>query len=314
MVPSTYFKYLFVGLIGFLAGIWFLSGSTSDRILAMESTPCTEPLSYTIGEIDPRFGIDRDGVKQRMETAAEVWSGAMERPMAVHKPGDDADVTVHFVYDERQELVDGELRFRERIKTEQSLLDQMQKEHKQERGEFERRSQEYVQFAERTTEKLDELNEWVKETNEAGGFMPEDVETFDERKSDVEQRQQRVLDERRALDELAAEINREQERINKKIEENNDRIDEYNEEFAGSTRFTKATFQRIGSGGVIRVNQFMTRREISLLLAHELGHAFGLDHVSNPRSIMHSQMGGQQYYPTLELTREDKAAIQNLCN
>lgn len=314
MVSSSYFKYLFVGLIGFLAGIWFLSGSTSDRILAMESTPCSEPLSYSIGEIDSRFGIDRDGVKQRMEIAAEVWSVAMERPMAVHKPGEEADITVNFVYDERQELVDGELRFRERIRTEQNLLDRMQNKHEQKRREFERRSEEYVLYAERTTEKLDDLNVWVRETNEAGGFMPDDVETFDERKSDVEQRQQRVLNERRALDDMAAEINREQERINRKIEENNDRIDAYNEEFAGSTRFTKATFQRIGSVGVIRVNQFMTRREIPLLLAHELGHAFGLDHVSDPRSVMHSQMGGQQYYPTLELSREDREAIQNLCN
>jgi len=274
--------------------------------------PCSEPLTYTVGHIDTRFSVSEDDIHTAMKKAGTLWSDAAQKTL-LKQAEDDGSIMVRFVYDEEQEMADNELRARERIRSEQGVLDNMQSSYDRDRDLFDRRSEKYLNMAKETTEKLNVLNEWVRQINTTGGFSDEEKKEYEQRKAATEQMQRKVLDERAALDRKANSINREIERINKKIEENNRLIDRYNEEFAGESRFTKATFQRVGNGGVITVNQFLSKSELPLVLAHEIGHALGLNHVSNPKSVMFSKMGGQQLYPSVQLSAEDKQAIQNRC-
>lgn len=305
-------KFLFLLFIGITAGFYFLTHEGIDRAFFVNTIPCEEPLTYSIGDIDTRFGINRKDVSEAMAVASELWSDALGKPTAIQS--DESTVTVNFVYDDRQKLVDGEFRFRERINSEQIRMNQMQAEYDQLRERFDRRSAEYVRFAEQTTEELNNLNEWVNGKNSGSGFTESDVEQFERRKAAVEQMQNRVLNERRELDRLAAEINRETDRLNQKIDENNRLIDQYNEEYSGENRFTKATYQNTPKGGLITVNTFLNKSELTLILAHELGHALGLNHVANPKSVMYSLMGGQELFPVIQFTQEDLHAIKRLCN
>ncbi|MEX0662801.1 MAG: matrixin family metalloprotease [Balneolaceae bacterium] len=298
--------------IGLLSGVLYITSEERDIILAKSMTPCENPLTYRFGEIDTRFGITEEEVKQAMNSASTLWANAMDRPLAVFD--EEGDVIINLVYDNRQEMVDGELRFRGRIQSEQTLTDQLQDEYDRKKREFDQQSEKYVELARRTTAKLNELNRWVREKNESGGIREDELENFEQQKTEVEQMQTEVLRGRESLDRQANEINRLSDRLNRRIDDKNKLIDEYNEEFAGENRFAKATFQRVGDGGVITVNQFMSKSELPLLMAHELGHALGLDHVSNPRSVMHGQMGGQQIDPIVHLTNEDQEAIQSRCS
>jgi len=298
-------------IIGLLSGILFLTNEKRDSVLAKSLTPCHNPLTYQLGEIDTRFGITEEEVKKAMKSASDLWSGVLGRSLAVYD--EDGSVVINLVYDDRQEMVDGEMRFRGKIQTEQSLTEQLQSEYDYNKTQFDKRSEEYLELANRTRSKLNELNQWVRDKNTTGGIMEDELEEFEQRKTKVQQLQDQVLSERKVLDRQADQINRLSERLNKRINEKNELIEQYNEEFAGESRFTKATFQRIGDGGVITVNQFMSKKELPLLMAHELGHALGLDHVSNPRSVMHGRMGAQQIDPNVQLTHEDRRAIQNRC-
>lgn len=299
-------------LIGVLSGVLFVTNETRENVLAKSLTPCENPLTYRLGDIDTRFGISEEEVKQAMNEASELWSGALDRPLAVFD--EEGDVTINLTYDGRQEMVDGELRFRGRIQSEQTLTDQLQNEYEQKKSQFDQRSERYVDLASKTRKELNELNQWVQGKNESGGIMEDELQDFERRKAEVERMQDEVLQERKALDRQANEINRLSDRLNKRIDDKNKLIDQYNEEYAGESRFAKATYQRVGDGGVITVNQFMSKQELPLLMAHELGHALGLDHVPNPQSIMHGQMGGQQIDPTIQLSNEDLKAIQNRCS
>lgn len=272
-------------------------------------------MSYSIGEIDTGFAITHDEVADAARGAAGLWNSGGSELLVEHTGEEDreADIVINFVYDERQERTDAELRFREKIKSEQIRLDQRQKENDQRRSRFDTETGLYLELADRTTRELNELNSWVSEKNDAGGFTKSEYEEFTERRSAVEGKQQKVMDEREKLDNMAATINREIDQLNQKFAEINTLVDRYNEEFAGDMRFTKATYQRIGNRGIITVSQFMGKSELGLILAHEMGHALGIDHLQNPEAIMHRRMGSQQMYPEVQITAEDKNAAEALC-
>lgn len=272
---------------------------------------CDEPLSYRIGTVDPRFDISEAEVKEAMQVASSLWSEAIGRPLAYY--AEDGDIEVNFIYDERQELAVGEMRFREQIESVQIRTDQLQREYEISRDRFDQKSAEYEQLANKTKQEIDKLNSWVGERNGTGDLSEQQQRYFEQQKSEVERLQQRVQLKKSELDQLANEINNYVDQLNNRIDEGNTLIDYYNDEYAGENRFTKATYRNLKAGGVITVNQFLNKRDLYLVFAHELGHALGLKHGSDPASIMFSQMGGQEIYPIIQLTPEDKRAIAEVC-
>jgi len=312
MTTSNLLKILPLFFIGLMAGFYFFTYEKAERLNTKTHTVCQEPLTYQIGSIDTQFGVSRLEVEEAMIAAATLWSEAFDRPVAIMT--ENAGITVSFIYDERQQLVDGELRFREQIESEQFRTEQLQREYDRSRDAFETRSSEYILLAERVKTELNELNSWVAIKNDEGGFTDASFAEFELKKEKIERNQQQVLRERQDLDRLASQINRDAERLNEKIDENNRLIDRYNEEYSGENRFTKASYQNSSEGGVITVNMFLNKKELVLILAHELGHAFGLGHVSNPGSVMHGLMGGQELFPVIQLTQEDREAVRNLCH
>ncbi|MFO7848147.1 MAG: matrixin family metalloprotease [Balneolaceae bacterium] len=317
---SDSLKYLVLIFITvFLAAGVYVYKPISSGISAISQTkPCSEPLQYAIGDIDPRFSISKEELESVVNEAASAWNFNRSQPL-LRNAGEydsaktNADILIRLVYDGRQERTDSELRFRERIRSLQARLDQRQQQHDEKRERFERESEEYKTFAEETAEELDQLNRWVSEKNDSGGFTEEEVPVFENRKEAVEQNQDRVQELRNRLDQLAQSINYELDQLNKSYEEYNELVDRYNDEYAGDLRFTKATYQKAADGGVVTVNQFMNSGELTLILAHELGHALGLSHHGDSSSVMFSLMGDQQIVPRIELTKEDRKAAEQIC-
>ncbi|MDZ7755014.1 matrixin family metalloprotease [Rhodohalobacter sp.] len=304
-------KYAIIVLVVVVAGWFFFSYEKPERVMHSDLGACDEPLSYRIGTIDPRFDISEEEVKDAMQVASTLWSEAINRPLAYY--AEDGEIAIDFIYDDRQELAVGEMRFREQIESEQIRTDQLQREYEVRRARFEQKSSEYEQLANQTKREIDELNKWAQGKNGTLDLTEQERRYFEQKKKDVERMQERLLYEKSVLDQLAHEINNYVDRLNNRIEESNTLIDQYNEDYAGESRFTKATYRNLNVGGVITVNQFLNKRDLYLVLAHELGHALGLKHGDDPKSIMYSQMGGQEIYPIIQLTTEDKRAIAEVC-
>lgn len=298
------------------AGVYIFQPISAGVEAFTKTKPCSQPFTYSIGEIDPRFAISSTELEEAVEAAVHIWNNGTETTLLTKQDVElqESDILIRLVYDGRQKRTDSELRFRERIQTRQIRLDQQQAQHDNKRDRFEERSRKYRNLAERTTERLDELNAWVAEKNDGGGFRESDLEQFERKKEKIERDQQHVREERRQLDQLAQNINKEMDELNEKFDEHNQLIEQYNEEFAGDLRFTKATYQKAADSGVVTVNQFMNKKELTLILAHELGHALGLNHLDLPASIMYSKMGAQQLNPFIQLTQADEAAVLQLCN
>lgn len=313
--PLRYLLLIFVTIF-LAAGVYIFQPISAGVEAFSKTAPCSQPLRYSIGSIDARFSITKAELENAVESAVTTWNSGTKTELLAGRDGESlrGDIIIQLVYDDRQERTDREIRFRERIRSQQIRLDRQQLRHEENRDLFDQRSREYKIYAEQTSERLNELNQWVKEKNDEGGFAGDELEEFTQRKKDVEDARENVRLKQQELDRLARTVNREMDELNEKFDAHNKLIDQYNNEFAGDLRFAKATYQKTSDGGVVTVNQFLNEKELVLILAHELGHALGISHLRQPESVMYSQMGEQQLNPTVQLTQTDIEAVKQLCN
>ena len=278
----------------------------SDRL-----NVCQMEMSYSIGEIDPRFRISERDVRKSMDAAIQLWAGAVESLHLRHAP--QGGIIVNFVYDERQQLTESEKRLMSEIESLGSRIDRLQDEYDRYHERIEALSGRHRQLVDRIDLVVGGLNEWVENRNQAGGLTPGDLEYFENQSQSISELQRQEAEMRNRLNALVHSFNPVSEKMNRDIDEMNRRIDEYNQNFAGKFSFSSGKYEgRVGQG-VITIYHHVNDRHRLLLLAHELGHALGLGHVSNPRSVMYSTIDRQLYSGNIQLTEEDKEALRNQC-
>jgi predicted Zn-dependent protease len=91
-------------------------------------------------------------------------------------------------------------------------------------------------------------------------------------------------------------------------EEYNKIAEEYNKKYNGGLEFNQAEY----TGKEINVYQFGNKKDLILAITHELGHALGMGHVDNPKSIMY-YITGINAETNPAPTAEDLAELNKVC-
>ena len=278
---------------------------------------CTLEFSYAIGTIDPRFRISRNEVRQAVEQALDLWAGAVDRlDVRFHegaRAGEQARNTIHFDYDERQEQSDRARRFQDQIASKGEFIDQMHREYERDQRELKRRTAEHRRLSDRLNGEIGRFNAWTESVNEAGGFREEELSAYEERLEVVETLRTQEREMRSEIERFVAAINRSADRINREVAFHDDMIRQFYNEFGGESRFKSAVYRFDRDRGTITVYHFHNRRELKVILAHEIGHALGLGHVPDSRSIMYDTIRDQMLGREITLSDEDIRAVQALC-
>lgn len=93
-------------LIGGAVYAWLIFPLETRTVIAQvrwKVAPCTQPLTYRITDIDPRFHISSEEIHAAVTEAAEVWNQGSGRALLTEDPVY-GTVTVRLVYDERQQI------------------------------------------------------------------------------------------------------------------------------------------------------------------------------------------------------------------
>lgn len=260
--------------------------------------PMDTRVRYRFGDIDPRFGLSQDEVRQLTDEAVQIWHGGTGKQWFVYD--DNARLTINFIYDERQATTVA------KQQTEQKITQDLNQHNAKSLELTDQKQRLDLEFKGLETR----LKAWQTEHNEAYHRLQTN-QNPDLHATLYAQYERTLLDKRRLDNELATfytnqrayndkvgELNANAERVNQSINEAN-------------AKFTPRQFHKgVFNGKRIEIYEFSSRDDLRLVLAHELGHALGIDHNDDPTALMYPMMS-EQKTKNFQLKAADIALLNN---
>ena len=283
-------------------------------------SPCDKKLEYSIGRFDTQFGLSKEDFKSYIIQSGSVWEKVLHKKQFIYNPN--ASFKINLIYDERQ------LETMQKQKTE-SGLSAVEDIFKKLDSEFNRFKNQYNQkvssyesalaiYKSRKSAYDAEVASWNRKGKGASADTYASKSTF----QSLEAERQYLNSEAQNLNNEASSINTLTKELNALLAERNTKAAEYNRvakaynsKYNGGLEFNQAEYKSgnsLDQAGEINVYQFGNKEDLVLALTHELGHALGMDHVENPKSIMYFLTGvNAETSPTP--TAEDLAELNKVC-
>jgi hypothetical protein len=254
---------------------------------------CETAIPYRIGTVDPRFGISAEQLRKAAIEAATTWDSPSHPALFAYDPN--AELTINLVFDWRQQTTQTGLAEVERVKALQASLETMEATLGPRRVSFERSEKEF-------SRRLAQHNARVERWNRSRGASGSREQILVEEQS-LMQRQRVLIRERDRL-------NREIERHNGIVNDLNGRIERLKRDVMSGRSFEKGLYSTPRGKPRIDIFQFEAVADLVLTLAHEFGHALGLPHGSDPKSLMFPYLISQKR----ALSVEDQRLLKAYCS
>ncbi len=290
-------------LVAILLGSLFVYGYMYYTAWAL----CNVPISYAIGQVDDEFDFSRDRFTEAVSSAVMVWEASTGRKLFKKNENDKNAVQINLVFDDRQAYVEAEIGYRERLDATESVSQSLRKHYQRLVTEYENLRDTHELLLANYNEEVREFNELIEFYNQEGGVSDETYRSLQTEQTRLANERESLRVMERDINQLVKSINELGEQGNLLIETHNQGVGEYNKNFGESRKFTQGEYL----GSVINIYTFTSEQELVLVLAHELGHALGIEHVPGRESIMYELLGEQP--EDLSLSEYDMEAFVSVC-
>jgi uncharacterized protein YukE len=268
--------------------------------------PCKIAKEFSIGNVDPKFNITQKELEELSIEAKDIWNQAVGREVLKYNPN--SKFRINLIFDERQiqTMRAGELN--ENLKELESSREVLLQKYGNLQNAYDQKIKIYNNDAKAYKEKLDQYNKEVEHWNNQGGAPEKVYDKLKKEKKELGEIFEKLEKQRLEVNELAGQTNNLAIKENEIVQRYNEDINTYKSEFGDSREFEKGVFDREG----IDIYQFQEKEDLRLTLIHELGHYLGLQHVSNPESVMYYLIGDQDL-EIPKLTKEDLEELKKIC-
>lgn len=286
-----------------LAGVSLYAITYRKEIIS----PCLPPLSYSIGTVDPRFGISKEDFLFIVKQSERLWEEKLNENVFVFDPK--ASFTIQLVYDERQSKTQKGTRLESEIKAEKESYEKINKTLDTSSETYETLLAEYTKLSKEYEKELKEYNDAVVFWNEQGGAPEKEYEKLQKERDALEKKRNEINNLANKVNAAAKNSNAIASNLNETAKTINNKIDEHNTLFENDPEFEKGIYERTN----ITIYQYTNRDDLLLTLTHEMGHALHIGyHLENPQSIMFPYIQDQSRNP-ITLTSEDITTAKHAC-
>lgn len=295
----------FIGTIGY-----FLRNPAMDVYeSAMASFyPCSRPVTYTIGKIDPGFKVSKMEFEADIESAIAIWEKPMNKKLFEHT--DTGDVVINLTYDYRQQATNTLDNLGNVIDSNKTNYDLLNNQYQTKTSQYTQSKNSLASimatFQSDKTAYEQEVSYW----NSRGGADKSEYSSLANKKAALEQQIASIQSAEDTLNRLATELNSTAEYLNQMARDLNVTVQTYNTVGASTGKeFNEGEYIQHNGERSIEIYQFDTKARLIRVLGHELGHALGLEHIDDPKAIMYRLNSSENEVPT----KSDISQLKTLC-
>lgn len=257
-----------------------------------------QPLKYQIAFIDPRFQLTKEQLIEISQQAAEIWHKQTGKTYFIYDSG--AQLSINLIYDDHQMM---------KSVQQENLNTLLQKQE-----QWRIKNEEIILNKREIDQLSSDLNKKKISLKAEFEQYQRDVTRFNQ----GEQRYYRadeLKEQQNQLQQKSGNLQNESNNLNIKIQLLNAKVKELNQEQSDlttlMTRFKleqKASIQPFHKGlfsqNQIQIYGYTSLNDLRLTLAHEFGHALGLKHTTDPKSLMYPRLKEQDIH-NFKLTDSD---------
>ncbi len=269
--------------------------------------PCQAPLQYAIGQFDARFRLSEGEFRSALAEAERPWEEALGRNLFQYN--EQSTFPVNLIFDERQARTIESQSLEKEFATVQSKQESIKSQYDKFALELDRVKSEHAKLLAAFEKNLSEYNARVAAWNAGSRTDESELEWLRDAEVRLKRDQDALEAKRLRANSLVAQVNRYAKEEENVITRYNAKLDDFTETYGTGEAFDQGMYR----GESIDIYQFDDRSHLRMVLVHELGHALGLGHVENPKSIMYPMMG-EQDVAQLALSAEDRAELHQVCS
>jgi hypothetical protein len=307
----------------------------TKRSLWQDNSFCNFPLAYKIGSVDPQFGVKQDEIKEALRQAEEIWEKSLKKN--IFEFNDNGKIPVNLVFDERQAETQKVKEMLSAIDSNEEKYNAVKKEYETLAAALKNKDANYAAGVAGYAKRKEALKNSIVEYNKAlkaygkevdywnakGGAPEDEYKKLEKEKKKLDSTRDGLAEEKKNLDNIYSSLEKERKEINKLVENINAvagilnklaerlnlNVTDYNAVQGGREEFETGLYVSDQNGERIDIYQFFDNKDLVLILAHEMGHAIGLEHAENPDSLMYPKLLKQNF----TLNQDDMELFQARC-
>jgi hypothetical protein len=272
------------------------------------ANPCQEPITYRLGKVDERFNLPREEFRTAVKIATAMWGKPFSRDF--FREESDGAIEINLLYDYRQEATDRLKSLNYKIDRSKSSYEELKSRLENLQAEYEKKKAGLSNDFNAYNAKVNAYNAETESWNRRGG-APQSVHT-------------RLMKEKDELAVLSNNLGVRQEEMKPLVDTinsivvvineiaSNNNLDLVDQQNIGNTlgrEFCEGVYEYKNGKRSITIYQYDTEYRLVRVLAHELGHALGLNHSKSGDAVMYHLIQSE----TLTLAADDIAVVKSRC-
>ena len=269
--------------------------------------PCPTPIAYSIGQFDADFGISEADFKSAIKEAEDIWEKASSRDLFEYSTN--GAMKVSLIYDYRQESTSEISKLDDSLSKDYNYYLLLKSQYESLVIQYNKAGQELNSLIASYNQKLAAYESKVRIWNKKRGTEAE-YNQLNQEKQELESLSATIKTKQSEVNSMASSINQLASNLNILANNLNLNIANYNDAVQSTdSEFEQGNYISGIDSREINIYQFENREKLIRVLAHELGHALGIDHLNGSEDIMYPYNIGK----SSTITNTDLVELNKVC-